>query len=92
MDNIIMAIVLSQTHIQAVEYILDDQTIILSKCVVVSVIFTNHRSFKKEAVVIVDSIIMAILLCQIYVQAVEYILDDQTINSEQVCGSIGHLH
>ena len=39
-----------------------------------------------------DSIIMAILLCQIYVQSVEYILDDQTINSEQVCGSIGHLH
>ena len=36
-----------------------------------------------------DSII---ILCQIYVQAVEYILDDQTINSEQVCGSIGHLH
>ena len=39
-----------------------------------------------------DSIIMAILLCQIYVQSVEYILDDQTINSEQVCGSIDHLH
>ena len=37
-------------------------------------------------------IIMAILLCQIYVQSVEYILDDQTINSEQVCGSIVHLH
>ena len=46
---------------------------------VVSFIFTNHRSFKKEAVV---SGIMAILLCQIYVQSVEYILDDQTINSE----------
>ena len=27
-----------------------------------------------------DSIIMAIVLCQIHVQAVEYILDDQTIN------------
>ena len=26
-----------------------------------------------------DSIIMAIVLCQIYVRAVEYILDDQTI-------------
>ena len=26
-DNINMAIVLSQTHIQAVEYILDDQTL-----------------------------------------------------------------
>ena len=38
-----------------------------------------------------DSIIMAIVLCQIHVQAVEYILDDQT-NSEQVCGSIIHLH
>ena len=39
-----------------------------------------------------DSIIMAIVLCQIHVQAVGYILDDQTINSEQVCGSILHLH
>ena len=39
-----------------------------------------------------DSIIMAIVLCQIHVQAVEYILDDQIINSEQVCGSIVHLH
>ena len=39
-----------------------------------------------------NSIIMAIVLCQIHVQAVEYILDDQTINSEQVCGSILHLH
>ena len=39
-----------------------------------------------------DSIIMAIVLCQIHVQAVEYVLNDQAINSEQVCGSIGHLH
>ena len=39
-----------------------------------------------------DSIIMAIVLCQINVQAVEYILDDQTINSEQVCGSFVILH
>ena len=39
-----------------------------------------------------DNIIMAIVLCQIHVQAVEYILDDQTINSEQVCDSIVHLH
>ena len=39
-----------------------------------------------------DNIIMAILLCQIYVQSVEYILDDQTINSEQVCGSIVNIH
>ena len=31
-----------------------------------------------------NSIILAIVLCQIHVQAVEYILDDQTINSEQV--------
>ena len=38
-----------------------------------------------------DSIIMAIVLCQIHVQAVEYILDDQTINSEQACGSIYRL-
>ena len=56
---------------------------------VVSFIFTNHHSFKKEAVV---SVIMAIVICQIRVQAVEYILDDQTINSEQVCGRIVHLH
>ena len=39
-----------------------------------------------------DNIIMAILLRQIYVQSVEYILDDQTINSEQVCGSVVNLH
>ena len=39
-----------------------------------------------------DSNIMVIVLCQIHVQAVEYILDDQTINSEQVCGSIINLH
>ena len=39
-----------------------------------------------------DSIIMAIVLCQIHVQPIEYILDDQTINSEQVCGSIVHLY
>ena len=35
---------------------------------------------------------MAILLCQIYVLSVEYVLDDQTINSEQVCGSIVNNH
>ena len=39
-----------------------------------------------------DSIMLAIVLCQIDVQAVEYILDDQTINSEQVCGSIVNCH
>ena len=39
-----------------------------------------------------DSTIMGIVLCQIHVQEVEYILDDQTINSEQVCGSIVNLH
>ena len=55
---------------------------------VVSFIFTNHHSFKKEAM----CVIMAIVICQIHVQAVEYILDDQTINSEQVCGRIVHLH
>ena len=31
-----------------------------------------------------DSIVMATVLCQIHVQAVEYILDDQIINFEQV--------
>ena len=39
-----------------------------------------------------DSIIMAVVLCQIHMQEVENILDDQTINSEQVCGSIVNLH
>ena len=39
-----------------------------------------------------DSIIMAIVLCQIYLKAVENIYDDQTINSELVCGSIVNLH
>ena len=39
-----------------------------------------------------DNIIMAILLCQIYVQSVEYTLDYQTVNSEQVCGSFVILH
>ena len=38
------------------------------------------------------SIILAIVLRQIHMQAVEYILDDQAIKSEQVCGSIVHLH
>ena len=39
-----------------------------------------------------DSIMLAIVLCQIDVQAAEYILDDQTINSEKVCGSFVILH
>ena len=39
-----------------------------------------------------DNIIMAIVLCQIHVQAVKYILDDQTINSEQVRGSFINIH
>ena len=53
MHNIIMAILLCQIYVQSVEYILDDLTIleIPSKFVVVSLIFTNHRSFKNEAVV-----------------------------------------
>ena len=51
MNSIILAIVLCQIHMQAVEYILDDQTINSSKCEVVSVTFTNCRSFKKGAVV-----------------------------------------
>ena len=38
-----------------------------------------------------DNIIMAIVLSQIHM-AIEYILYDQTINSEQVCGRIVHLH
>ena len=97
MDSIILpAIILCQIHVQAVENILDDQTINSEQVhvhVVVSLIFTNYCNFKIGAVVIlVDSIILAIVLCQIYVQAVEYILDDQTINSEQVCGSIINLH
>ena len=39
-----------------------------------------------------DSIIMAIVLYQIHMQGVEYILDDQTINSELFGGSIINLH
>ena len=39
-----------------------------------------------------DSIIMGTVLCQIHMQAVEYILDDQAINSEQVCDTIVNLH
>ena len=39
-----------------------------------------------------DSIIMAIVLCQIHVQTVKYILDDQPINSEQISGSFINLH
>ena len=49
---IILAIVLCQIHMQeVVEYTLDDQPIIFNKCEEVSLIFTNYRSFKKEAVV-----------------------------------------
>ena len=48
MNSIIMAILLCQIYVQSVEYILDDQTINSEQ---VSFIFTNHRSFKKEAVV-----------------------------------------
>lgn len=56
MDSITLAIVLCRRYVQAVEYILDDQTIIkiLSKCVVVSLIFTNYHSLEKEAVVSVQ--------------------------------------
>ena len=39
-----------------------------------------------------DSIIVAVVLCQIHVQAVEYILDDQPINSEQISDSFVNLH
>ena len=41
-----------------------------------------------------DSISMAIILCQIHVQAVEYILDDQTIKFKQISesDSFGNLH
>ena len=39
-----------------------------------------------------DSIIMAIVLCQIHMRAVENILDDQTIKSEQVSDSFVNLH
>ena len=49
---IILAIVLCQIHMQeVVEYTLDDQPITFNKCEEVSLIFTNYRSFKKEAVV-----------------------------------------
>ena len=49
MDSIVLAIVLCQIYVQAVIYWMIGQ--ILSKGVVVSLIFTNCRSFKKEAVV-----------------------------------------
>ena len=39
-----------------------------------------------------DSIFMAIVLCQIHMQAVEYILDDQPLNTEQVSDSFINLH
>ena len=40
-----------------------------------------------------DSIIVAVVLCQIHMQAVdEYILDDQPINSEQISDSFVNLH
>ena len=77
MNSIILAIVLHQIHMHVVEYILDDQTINSSKCGVVSLVFTNCRSFK--GLWLVNGIIMAIVLRQIHVQAVEYILDAQTI-------------
>ena len=50
---------------------------------VVSLIFTNYCSFKIGAVVSGQHY-LAIVLCQIHVQTVENILDDQTINSEQM--------
>ena len=52
MNSIILAIGLCQIHMQAIEYILDNQTIDSSTCGVVSLVFTNCRSFKKGAVVI----------------------------------------
>ena len=40
-----------------------------------------------------DSIIVAVVLCQIHMQAVdEYILDDQPINSGQISYSVVNLH
>ena len=51
MNSVILAIGLRQIHMQAVEHILDDQTKNSEQLWVVSLIFTNCRSFKKEAVV-----------------------------------------
>ena len=40
-----------------------------------------------------DSIIVAVVLCQIHMQAVdEYILNDQPINSEQISDSVVNLY
>ena len=40
-----------------------------------------------------DSIIVAVVLCQLHIQAVdEYILDNQPINSEQISDSFVYLH
>ena len=46
MDSIIMAIVLCQIHVQAIEYINSEQV-----CGSIVIIFINYCSFKKEAVV-----------------------------------------
>ena len=46
-----LAIVLYLIHMQAAEYTLDDHPIILSKCGVALLIFTNCHNFKKGAVV-----------------------------------------
>ena len=84
-DSIIMAIVLRQIHVQAVENILDDKTI-NSEQVCGSIIESSlTTAASRKGLWLVDSIIMAIVLCQIHMQAVEnIILDDQTTNSEQV--------
>ena len=39
-----------------------------------------------------NSIIVAVVLCQIHMQAVEYILDDQPINSEQISDCVVNCH
>ena len=65
MDSIVLAIVLCQVYVQAVIYWMIGQ--ILSKGVVVSLIFTNCHSFKKEAVVSGTaflSIVAQLILCQ----------------------------
>ena len=51
MNSVILAIGLCQIHMQAVEYILDDQTINSEQGEIVSLTSTNCCSFKKEAVI-----------------------------------------
>ena len=57
-----------------------------------SIISPLTAAASRKGLWLVNSIILAIVLRQIHMQAVECIFDDQAINSEQVWGSIVNLH